>query len=258
MNSAAIIGRGWVGSALDLFLKNKGFTVWCTQRDGSDFSFQLGKAFPNTLLTLQPKVFICTIPPNDSRYAIDLCAMLAEIKEFCPQARFIFLSTTGVYEKGDQPITETGKITPQRKSAVWMYEAENAVRESMPLQSWTILRLAGLAGPGREPGSFLSGRINCEDPEGRINFVHLDDVLEVIFRCIENPEFTGIWNVCSDEHPSREKFFQHRALMHNWPPPHFVQGQNSRKEGYISAEKLKIQLSYHFIHPNPLDFPSGN
>jgi hypothetical protein len=63
-----------------------------------------------------------------------------------------------------------------------------------------------------------------------VNLVQQSDVIEVISRIIQNP-IPGIYNFCSDEHPSRKDYYNQAAA---------VFGLNELSFDNINSERGKI------------------
>lgn len=77
-----------------------------------------------------------------------------------------------------------------------------------------ILRLAGLVGPGRHAGRFLSGKKQVKGAHQSVNLVHLDDV---IFSCDRatacSNEGGRLYNLCAPIHPKKKDFYSRVAAQ---------------------------------------------
>ena len=113
----------------------------------------------------------------------------------------------------------------------------------------TIIRFGGLIGYQRHPGNFIQKHGLMLNPNGRINMIHRDDCISIIEAVIEKSLWGEIINAVSDEHPTREDFYNAAAIQLNTPKPVFAIEQPSVYK-IISNKKLKSLLNYQFKHPD--------
>lgn len=152
----------------------------------------------------------------------------------------VLISTTSVYPNLNRVVTE--EDADMHNPVV---HAENRVRESgIPN---TILRFAGLSGPGRHPGRFLAGKRDVSGGEAPVNLVHLDDCIAVIVRVIQNNVWNEVLNVCADDHPTRKTFYTRSAMALGLEPPVFVDGGEAEYK-VVSNDRVKTVLNYQFSH----------
>src|SRR5262249_22657201 len=103
-------------------------------------------------------------------------------------ARFIYISTTGVYGPGEGGwVDETTPTDPQRDGGRASLAAEQVLATSSLKQRGIILRLAGLYGPGRVP--FLNELRNGDAipaiSTGYLNLIHVDDAASIVLAAAE-------------------------------------------------------------------------
>ncbi|MEX0647624.1 MAG: hypothetical protein WEA56_15250 [Balneolaceae bacterium] len=164
----------------------------------------------------------------------------------------IFASSTSVY-------SETGGLTkekdinrgePARSSGKALRKTETLLQNSS--LDVTILRFGGLYGYDRHPVHYLSGKKNLDKASKPVNLVHQTDCIHIIREILKKERKNEVYNVVSDGHPPRREFYKSAAKHFNLPPPSF---KKSRVENYkiVSNEKLKKDLGYSFIYPNPMD-----
>jgi len=115
-----------------------------------------------------------------------------------------------------------------------------------------VLRFGGLYGYDRHPIRFLAGKKNVPSPLKPVNLIHQDDCVNIIEQVLKNESVTGIYNAVSDGHPPRKTLYQSAAKHFDVPPPVFDKDSES-KDRVISNKKLKEELDYAFIYPNPMD-----
>jgi len=152
----------------------------------------------------------------------------------------ILISTTSVYPNLNRVVTEEDADAGHP-----IVQAERIVREAgIPA---TILRFAGLFGPGRNPGRFLAGKRVIGGGQVPVNLIHLDDCIGIIKCVIENNIWDEVLNACADDHPTREVFYTKAAVALGLQPPVFLQDRGADYK-IVSNERLKTLLNYRFIH----------
>lgn len=149
---------------------------------------------------------------------------LANVLERLPALkRMVVLSTTGVYHQTDgQWVDEASPTQPTRPGPQMALVAEKWLAEHLPAERATVLRLAGIYGPGRIPLlAKLRGRQPLPVPEGDLNLIHLEDVAQAILQLLERHAPQGLY-VLSDGHPvARRKFYEDAARIFGTPQPIF-------------------------------------
>lgn len=214
---------------------------------------QPGLLSPETLAFFAADVLVIAIPPKrnaDNPYAQQIsnlhqALLQTEIK------KIIFISSTGVYVPSTALITEESPVEAAAENQ--LLQAENLL--ASPQNPWqtTIVRFAGLFGPGREPGRFLAGKTNLPDPGAPVNLIHLADCIALIRQFIDQENVSGIFNACADAHPSRQEFYVKAARKLNLPEPQFEEElQPGKAVKLISNAKIKAALAYSFRFPDPL------
>lgn len=121
---------------------------------------------------------------------------------------FIYVSSTGVYGqcRGEE-VDETAATEPLEDSGRVVLEAEALVREAR-LAGTTILRFAGIYGPGRviRQQAVAAGEVLVGDPDKWLNLIHVDDGAAAILAAEAHGrgKGVGLYNV-SDGHPVRRR-----------------------------------------------------
>jgi nucleoside-diphosphate-sugar epimerase len=121
-------------------------------------------------------------------------------------ARFLYLSTTGVY--GDcegRWIDESESLKPSTYRAQRRIAAEDAVRRWCGDHGidWMVLRVPAIYGPGRLLTERLKSGMPTVKPEecSFTNRIHIDDLVTVCHAVMEDAKGGSVYNV-SDGHPS--------------------------------------------------------
>lgn len=120
---------------------------------------------------------------------------------------------------------------------------------------WTILRLGGLYGPGRElfrlyrssPDAALPG-----DGMQPTNLIHRDDALQAVLAALAlPPAVRGVVNVVDDDHSPRREIFARLAAARGQPPPRWERepaGPTAVGKRVDNA-RLKAMLGVVLQHP---------
>lgn len=146
-----------------------------------------------------------------------------------PAAHLCYISTTGVYHQRDgRWVDETSACRPTTAGGKTHLEAEELLQRLRPGGGWTILRMAGLYGPGRVPRSddIVHGRPIATASEGYLNLIHVEDAAAAVlaaWRRSQQSPAAGRHYVIADGCPvPRRQFYQQIATLTHSPPPRFV------------------------------------
>lgn len=170
------------------------------------------------------------------------------LMEARPGATWVFTSSSSVYAQIDGSwVTEDSPADPDRETGRVLREAEERVLAS----DGTVLRLAGMYGPGRSVllKNFLSGESQIDvrieppsTPDGRwINQIHRDDAAAAVAHTLETG-LGGVFNV-ADFHPMTQREV-YRGLTRRFERPLPPEGAPAlgRKRGWthkrVSSAKL--------------------
>jgi len=267
----SILGCGWLGLPLGIYLARSGYIV-----KGSTTSTEKIKTIkqseiepyllmvPDSLNNPENKEFwnsdilFLNLPPGrgnknvEETYPCLIKTVADKISDSSIQW-VIFASSTSVYpENGgimDENDVEENNFS--RPSGEAVYRAENVLKEYESFDC-TIVRFGGLYGYDRHPVNYLAGRKELKEPEKPINLIHQDDCVRIISEIIGQQKKNEVYNAVSDGHPPRRTFYQSAAEHYGLEAPEFLENVPSSNR-VISNEKLKKDLDYFFIHPNPMD-----
>jgi nucleoside-diphosphate-sugar epimerase len=160
--------------------------------------------------------------------------VLAHLEITGAPARFIYMSTTGVYgDCGGRWIDESAPLNPSTHRAQRRIFAEAAVRKWCGSQGipWVILRVPAIYGPGR----LLIQRLKSGQPTVRpdqcsyTNRIHVDDLVAVCRAAMARAPRDSIYNA-SDGSPSTitDYLFQ-LAELTGLPKPPLISMQEAEK-----------------------------
>ena len=236
--SIAVIGTGWLGLPLSSFLVTAGYPVHATYRREEVRRAVLAVGVLPYLVNLPDRIslldelldpvaaVIITLPPGGRRLGPKAVphylAALAPLQPYLADRHVIFTSSTGVYGKGALgTIDEGAPLAPDTDSARAVATAEAWLTTHAP--QLTILRLAGLFGPGRDPATFFGGGRTVPQGDAPVNMVHRADVLAAIDLVIRQRTL-GTYNVSAATHPTKRRFYGNLARRSGAPVPIFTDG----------------------------------
>lgn len=266
----SIIGCGWLGLALGRFLVEKGYKVkGSTTRQEKltklqaagikAFQIQVGETLIGDHIDdfFQSDVVILNIPPGRRRPDVETAhpqqiQLVIETAIRNGVIKLLFISSTGIYGNTGQLITEEDAPEPTTASGRALKKAESYLKNRLGLQC-TILRLSGLVGGDRKAGRFLAGRKNVPNGNAPVNLIHRDDCIQVIYRIIQQEKWGELYNLSADEHPTKAIFYQTQAQKQGFEPPVFRE-EDEPEFKIVSNEKVKAELGYELIYPDPMDF----
>lgn len=147
---------------------------------------------------------------------------------------FVYVSSTSVYGQDDgswideasptEPITESGEICR---------DAEHLFIDfALAPMTWTILRLAGLYGPGRliaRVEGLKAGNPVGGNPEAWLNLIHRDDAATICERALDAPAPSSVFLVSDDRPITRQEYYQVLALRVGAPEPIFSEAVPTRR-----------------------------
>ncbi len=172
-------------------------------------------------------------PPPDGETDTRLRACLAALDG--QPARFLYLSTTGVYgDAGGATVTEDTPPKPSTRRARARVDAERTLRDWCDRRGvdWSILRVPGIYGPGRLPLERLrrGDPVLREDEAGPGNRIHVDDLATVCIAAATSPRAARrIYNVGDGGHASSTAYFNAVARIAGLLPPPVVSREEARR-----------------------------
>jgi nucleoside-diphosphate-sugar epimerase len=156
--------------------------------------------------------------------------------------RLIYLSTTGVYGSTTpgQRVDERSPIHPTRIGPQIAAAAEHWLQYHQPLWPGSVLRLAGIYGPGRVPllQNVREGR-PLEVPEsGTLNLIHVADIVQAIDWLMRQRSCESMY-VLSDGNPVvRREFYEYLAGLLGLPAPEFSGAASDNSKVKRASDKL--------------------
>jgi nucleoside-diphosphate-sugar epimerase len=153
----------------------------------------------------------------------------------------IFTSSTSVYAQTDGSlVTETDSAEPERETGKILRETEELVLA----RQGTVLRLAGIYGPGRcvPLEKLLSGEAVVEgDGERIMNSIHRDDAVSALYLAAAN-RCQGIFNVADNTPVTQLEWFQWVCARLSRPLPPSAPRNLNRKRAWTSKRVSNAKL----------------
>lgn len=249
-----VIGSGWLGLPLAAHLHQQGHAVTATRRSASlpdATGFPVVQFSPATgpfEIVQQADVVIFAFPPDRSAfeaYANDCLHIAAHTTADC---HILLISSTSVYPSTVLLADESAadNADPSRNAILF---AERSLKEQVG-NRLTILRLAGLIGPGRYPVSAMSKSGKTYNGLDPVNVIHLDDAVGLSTFLVENNFRGETVNGCSGNHPSKKDYYSWMAEQLGIHPPSFEPGGNGKT---ILSEKSR-EMGYRYRRDDPYNF----
>jgi nucleoside-diphosphate-sugar epimerase len=186
--------------------------------------------------------------PSNEKIFVEKIKILIPYLEKSTIENVLFVSSTSVYGEVDGTITEETIPTPDTESGKQLLEVESLLQNN-PNFKTTILRFGGLIGEDRNPTKFLAGKVNVENPNTYINFIHQEDCTGIILKIITTNSWNEIFNGVSPFHPTRETYYTQKATELTLPLPQFDHSKPSIRK-LILSDKVDNVLGYSFIKTN--------
>jgi len=168
----------------------------------------------------------------------------------------IFTSSTSVYAQTDGSlVTETDPAEPERGTGRILRETEELVLA----HHGTVLRLAGIYGPGRcvPLEKLLSGEAVIEGAGERlINSIHRDDAVSALHLAARH-RGQGIFNVADNAPVTQLEWFQWVCARLGRPLPPFAPRDLDRKRAWTSKRVSNARLRSLGWHPEYPSFREG-
>lgn len=172
----------------------------------------------------ETELLIISIPPGRNSptavYYPEKIMAVANAAKKHGVKQVIFISSTGVYEDGNFEVDETVIPNPTSDSGKLICAAEKLLQGETAFCT-TILRFAGLIGPGRFLTKHITGKTDVPNGLAPINLIHLTDCIGLTEMIISQLAFGKIYHGVSPHHPTRAKFYTKNCQAHHLAAPSF-------------------------------------
>ena len=260
-----IIGLGWLGQRLAQTAIERGFCVAGTKRKvnhrdtsgAEQYPFELYKESVDLPLSaLQDSVIVLNIAAG--RTSVEPLLYFAKIKALVDYVmsagakHLIFISSTSVFAGHQGRVLNSHQYKTTTPSG-HAHELIETYLLSNYADKANILRLAGLVGVTRHPVYTLAKRPMLSAPKQAVNLIHQDDVVSAILRQCENLMPGTALNLCSNEHPSRQDYYQWCAKKLGLNELVFAPAEQNESTRIIDATESWQALGIQAKYPSPYD-----
>ena len=264
IKTVSIVGCGWFGLPLAKALVKQGVIVSGSKRtteaasalnrdDIVGFTLDLdnNRVDKQSLsASLHTDAIVINIPPSMRQSPgayLQRLTLLKQLMASHPYQKVIFISTTGVYPASQHIMTEQDAQAHSPASTI-LLQAEALFREHYHI---CVLRFAGLVGPSRHPGHFLSGKKALAGADSPVNIVHLDDCIGGVSCALLSESTSTCYNLCAPLHPRRQDFYTKAAQLLSLVGPEFSGATQLGK--VIDGGKITAELGFEYRHKDPMD-----
>jgi nucleoside-diphosphate-sugar epimerase len=265
-STALIVGCGYLGQRVARRLVARGVTVLGTTRSErrapelAELGVQpllVSVTEPLTFAALKPALDAASLDvyymvppgrpgnePSPRQVVLGGTAHMVKQLKHANLRRALLVSSTAVYgqqhgevvdaDTDPEPVDERGKL---------LHEAEQFWRGSGA--AYSVLRLAGLYGPGRVVGlrAISEGSPLVGDPQKLLNLIHVDDATDLAIAMMESPTAGPVELGC-DGHPvPRIDYYTYLAEKLGVDPPQMLDDQQAAAQFGLSADRLRRSAS---------------
>jgi len=269
--TVSILGCGWYGMELAKLLRQQNYQVKGSTTSPEKLSTLAREGISAHLLLLgkeesqinvdffESDLLIICIPPKKSASAqnifVDKINQLIHLIKDSPIQNVIFISSTAVYGEQNKSVKEDEALSPVTDSGKAILEAENLLKAQNDFQT-TIIRFAGLIGPGRDPGKFFAGKTELPNGRAPINLIHLDDCLSLTLQIILQNAYGHTFNACAPDHPQKQKFYTRASIKAGLQKPSFIDELKNWK--IIDGTLATKILNYNYLVANWTQWLNSN
>jgi nucleoside-diphosphate-sugar epimerase len=196
--------------------------------------------------------------PAECTHTQGLDRLWASVSERGQSARWIYLSTTGVFapvEDGSW-VDEESAVGPTRPGSIAALAGEKWIATQITSAQRVVLRPAGIYGPTRVPRweSLREGTPLRVDPDSYLNLIHVDDLATVIDVVADAEGPSPLYCVSDGHSPTRREYYETIAEWMHWRPPTFdiPSPRQNRSEGNkrVSPARLLREMPIQFAYPS--------
>jgi nucleoside-diphosphate-sugar epimerase len=170
-------------------------------------------------------------------------------------SRFLHISSSSVYGQSEgEWVDEESACEPTQPGGSLNFAAEQLVRDHFAVATTqaTVLRLAGIYGPGRllsRIESMRAGTPIAGSGDSWLNLIHVDDAVTAIVKSLEADSPSRTYNVVDDHPIERRDYYGLLAKLIGAPAPTFDTNQpGARGSGGLnkrcSNRKLREELGW--------------
>lgn len=256
----SVLGCGWLGLPLAKRLVEEGFRVKGSTTSPTKvatleeaqiqaYVFKVSNDFEGEIKDFfAADILVLNIPPGRRNPKVET-EHPQQVERVVKEAlrggvqQMVFISSSSVYGSNNDIVTEMTLPAPVTGAGRALLKAEQLLRQQAV--ALTILRMAGLFGPGRHPARFLAGKKDLKNAAAPINLVGLADAVSAILKVIQEEKWGALYNVCADEHPQRKDYYTQQAIALDLAPPTFLEEEVATYK-IVANQKIKTELGLTF------------
>lgn len=254
-----ILGCGWVGEAFGKEMRKRGHQVYATTtrtdkchrlNDDGIYAFIMDFENPATLTDLPTRFdyVVTSVPAVRSLDSIRVQRRFENITRFLGTIGFrknIFLSSIGIYPDISGEFTEEAIVSGTSNLAI-------AERYILNNDRTTVYRLGGLFGANRVFAKYFQDRC-CTTGDQKANFIHLFDLIELMYLGFTHLLKERLYNIVAPEHPIKRDVILASANKYGFNLPSSFEDSDSYQK-IVRGDKITKELQYTFLLPSPLLF----
>jgi nucleoside-diphosphate-sugar epimerase len=257
-----ILGCGWLGLPLAVKLTGSGWKVkgsttnpdklnTLAENNIDPYLVQLKQLDITDPAFFDSDVLLINIPPalrkqTEQEYIAQMMALVQAVVK-SPVRHVVFISSTAVYPELNKVITDVSEVDGNNA----LYRSELLFTQNTAFKT-TVIRLAGLIGPGRHPSRFFAGKQNIPNGQAPVNLILLDDCIGIIEQILAQQKFGFTWHVAAPTHPEKQEFYTAATKQAGLALPGFIDELQDWK--IINSDEITDELGYQFIHPDLMDW----
>jgi len=271
--SKLIFGCGYLGGRVGRLWLEAGEEVYCVTRGAQRAEMQAAAGYRPLVADVTDPDSLADLPAAETvLYAVGfdrsagrsieevyvegLRNVLAALP---PGTRhLIYVSSTGVYGQTDgRLVDEESPCRPRRPGGIACLAAESLLREAEqpPFRTATILRMAGIYGPGRVPrrAEIEAGRPIPSPGDGHLNLIHVEDAAEIVLRVERRTGPPRIYLVSDGAAVLRREYYAEIARQLNAAAPSYAEAEETPGRGEsdkrISNARLLREFDVRLRYP---------
>lgn len=215
IDKIAVIGAGWLGGQVSDYLNSLGLDVLrtnTTSKSTDNHSKVLRFPTDDYSSVSEASTFIVNIPPSKIEEKD-----FQDFRNFFKDKRFIFISSTSVFDKSQGEVNEQTAPKPSSERGKKNLRLEEIFKDDC------IIRCGGLIGPNRHPVKSL---VNKSIEGGHyINLIHSEDVIQIIKLSLEK-NYKGIIHASFPSSMTKKEYYQKYAQKYDLVSPKFLHSEN--------------------------------
>jgi nucleoside-diphosphate-sugar epimerase len=247
--SLILIGRGYLGEAVEAVFQDAGWRVHAATLGGGDGTLACDVGDPSAVARLADAagaptaILHCAASGRGGEEAyrrvyLDGCQNLADT---FPGIPLWFTSSTSVYGQTDgSVVTEESPAVPDRETGRLLLAAEVVALAT----GGGVARLSGIYGPGRSVilRKFLAGEAVIEEDGRRfLNQIHREDAATALLHLIAGGQ-RGIFNVADSQPLSQLECYEGLSRIFRQPLPPSGPRDLDRKRGWTHKQVSNAKL----------------